>query len=156
MSDEVGFISVDSWSHESFVVPIEQFDFDKMDSPEDFIREQIARKKPITPIIQAWATQIAEHKQADTVRAVIELIQECENPKRRLDEIMLACGITLNEKRETMLSIARKYDVKKQAIHRCVKDVSDRLGLRKTRTMRGDDARRRMSEAYWARHGGKA
>lgn len=147
---EIGFVPIDSWSEESFAVPIQQFNFDAIDSPEDFIKEQIAAKKPIGPVLQAWANSIAEHKQAETVRAIMTLIVAAKKPRQRVDEIAFACGMLLAEG-ETIISMAKKHGISKQAFQRGVVTVCESLGLRKTRTMRGEEAKETMANTNYRR-----
>jgi len=45
--EDVGFINIDSWSEQSFAVPIQHFDFDALDDPEGFIKEKLQAGKPI-------------------------------------------------------------------------------------------------------------
>jgi len=148
MSDqsEVGFIGVDSWGEKSFAVPIQHFDFDRIDSPEDFVRERIAQGKEITPLLHAWAKHLAEHEQAKTVRALIALVIQAKKPRQRIDEIAFACGMLATEG-ATCESLGKKHGISKQAFQNAVEKVCDTLGLRKLRTMRSDEARAKMRKA---------
>ena len=152
MSDhDIGFVNVDEWDHSSFAVPIHHFDFSGVDSPEDMIKQLMLDGSPVLPLVNAWANHIADTKQIETIRFLFSLIQDADNPKRKVDEVMFACGVSFKDKPDTLETIASRYGVEKQAVHRCVKTIRERLSLRKTRTMRSETARKNMSEAYWNR-----
>lgn len=150
MSEDVGFISVDAWSEASFVVPIEHFDFDNLDAPEDLVRQRISEGKPIAELVKAWAGALAEQNQADTVRALLSLIIQAKKPRQRVDEIAFACGMFLSEG-ETIISLAKRHGISKQAFQRGVMTVCETLNLRKTRTMRSDEACKTMRRTNFRR-----
>jgi hypothetical protein len=144
-NNEIGFIPVDEWGEESFAVPIQQFDFNALDKPEDYIREAVKEGREIMPIVRAMVKQMTESEQAQTVRSVLALIVNAKKPKQHVDEIAFACGMSLADG-VTLVSLAKKWGVSKQAIQRNVDSVCDKLQIRKTRTMRSQEARQTMKK----------
>jgi hypothetical protein len=145
MSEQIGFISVDQWDEQSFAVPIEQFDYASLDKPEDYIREAIAEGRDVMPIIQGLAALTVERRQVEAIAKVMGLIRGAQKPKQRVEEIEFACGLSIADG-VTLISLAKKYGVSKQAIQRNVDVICDALQIRKTRTMRGTEAREKMSK----------
>jgi hypothetical protein len=147
MSDDFGFIPIANWDEgQSFVVPIEQFDYASMDSPEDYVREAMQQGKPLSPIILGMVECAIAGRQVETVRKLMVLISDARKPRQRIDEIAFACGMSLADG-VTLVSLAKKWGTSKQAIQRNVEAVCDTLQIRKTRTMRGQEAKEHMRKA---------
>lgn len=145
MSEEGAFdIPVGFADDVSFAVPITHFNHAEIDSPEDHIREAIALHKPVMPIVARLASGLIQIRQVDAIRSVLALIVEAKKPAQRVDEIAFACGMSLADG-ATIISMAKKHGVSKQAFQRGVMRVCETLQLRKTRTMRDDDAREKMA-----------
>jgi hypothetical protein len=145
MSDDPAFeIPVGFADDVSFAVPIAHFNHGELDSPEDHIREAVAQRRPVMPIVLRLASDLIARKQVESIRAILALIVEAKKPAQRVDEIAFACGMSLADG-ATIISMAKKHGVSKQAFQRGVMRVSETLQLRKTRTMRDEDAREKMA-----------
>lgn len=144
MNDDAFEIPIGFADDVSFPVPIQHFDHSRLDSPEDCIREAIRDKKPIMPIVVQLAAALIQHKQIETIRAMLALIVDAKKPAQRMDEIAFACGMALADG-ATIISMAKKHGVSKQAFQRGVMRVCAALELRKTRTMRDEESRQKMS-----------
>jgi hypothetical protein len=124
------------WRKDSaFVIASEEFKY--ADPTESIIRE---------------AEEILEER-ADAIRAeainrVLEFIITAENPALEAHRIALAGGLGL------ILGIngsdvAKKFGITKQAVQQGVDRFCKEVGLRKTRAMRDEDAREKMSNSNY-------
>jgi hypothetical protein len=134
------------WRKDSaFVIASEEFKY--ADPTESIIREALAAGR-----LEAALEEILEER-ADAIRAeainrVLEFIITAENPALEAHRIALAGGLGL------ILGIngsdvAKKFGITKQAVQQGVDRFCKEVGLRKTRAMRDEDAREKMSNSNY-------
>lgn len=125
-------------------VRIEYFDFDSLDTIDDLIREELARKGTVRALFkQILACEIAKARSEAAVKVLSHIIEE-EDSGLAACQLAFACGMTILMKK-TMTEVAASYGISKEAMQQGVDRRCEDLGLRKTRTMRDDDARQLMS-----------
>lgn len=147
MSEDPAFeIPVGFADDVSFAVPIAHFNHGELDSPEDHIREAVAQRKPVMPLVAKLCKVLIEREQVVAIKKVLGMVSKAKKPRKRVSELMFACGMYENDPRVTIYSLARDYGVSPQDIENGVNEVCDELGLRKTRTMRSEEAKKEMSK----------
>jgi hypothetical protein len=122
-------------------VPISHFDFSDMDSLEDTVRELLKEGKPLGPLFHRLQYDQACEERGAAVRSVLAEILSADKPGLHAWAIAFAANMTTGQ---TLEDIAERYGQSKQAFQERVEIVSEKLELRKTRTMRSDEAREKM------------
>lgn len=144
-SPDVGYIPIDNWDEgESFAVPIEQFDYSKLDKPEDFIIEAVKQGRDIRPILRGIVASISGYKVAATMALLLAEIQTAKKPRMIADQIIWATGMNLLNSAGCE-EIAKSYGISKQAFVQGAHRLCERLDLKANRNMRDSKARAKMS-----------
>lgn len=145
MSD-IAFIPVGKWETETFEVhPVYHFnhdeiDFANMDKCEDIIRDAVVTKEPVMPMMVAIVETLASQRMA----FALAMVMDAKKPRMAIHQIICAAGLAL-EYGKTEQDYAKSYGVSKQAFQQGVERMRDKLGLRKTRAGRSDEAKAKMS-----------
>lgn len=141
---ECGFVS-DGATPEA--VATTGFDYPP-DTLADQIREAIARDLPLEPIINAALEETAMQLRAEGMDAVLSILLGAANPRLAAAQLAFAGGLHA-QIGESGPQIAKRFGITKQAFQQGVEEFRKRLGLRKTRTMRSDEARARMASSNY-------
>ena len=145
-SPVVGYeIPLQNWDEESFPVPVEQFNFDSLDRPEDFIVEAVKRGESISELLSSIVNRVAAIKSATKIAALLSLILESKHPRMVVHQIIWVTGMTLLDG-APITELAAKYGVTKQAFEQGAMRVCEKLDLRPSRHMRSEEARENMSK----------
>lgn len=153
-------LAFESFSEEeSFPVPITFQDHSDLDSLEDRAREALAEGKSIASIVEAMVQQFEkeceQRLRAEMVKLVVAEILDAENPAMSAYALAFTCNLHLLQGM-SMPEIAKRFGVRKQALHQLVKKHRARLGLTWVRVpnMRSAEAREKMARRNY-RHGGR-
>jgi hypothetical protein len=150
-SPEIGFeIPISAWNEEAYPVAIENFKFHELDKPEDFIIEAVKQGRNIEPILKCFVHQISSMKTAANIAALLTLILEAKQPRMIAHQIVWATGMALMDGTPTT-SLAKTYGVSKQAFEQGAMRVCEKLNLRPCRNMRGEQAKKNMSQRNYRR-----
>lgn len=134
-------------------MPVEQFDYSRLDKPEDYIKEAVSEGREVMPIVMAMVRQREAEIRREGAVAILSEIVESDNPKRMAMVMCVAAGVNLVMGKSGP-QIAKELRITKQALQQAVERFRRRMGLPKTRTMRSEAARKAMAEAWSAHHGG--
>jgi|SRR5215211_3319077 len=131
-----------------FVIATEEFDYAYLDRPADFIIEALKAGKDIQPVISEIVAEREDAIRAETIVRTIEFIITSDNPSLETHAIALAggLGVLLGL---TGSDVAEKFGVSKQSVQQRVKRFCKAVGMRKTRAMRDDEAREKMSNSNY-------
>lgn len=151
---EVGYIPVSDWEDESFAVPIEHFDFAKLDKPEDYLIQIVLESfrgafkgdlpTRVRGILQSIVKRDCEAVVAAKLASFISIILEAKQPRMLAHQIVWATGMTTMDG-EPITKLAKRYGVSKQAFEQGAMRICEKLNLKPCRHMRDEQARRNMS-----------
>ena len=148
MNDEYGFTD-DAGGHH--VDRMESFDFDSLDSLKDQIREALAQGDgALKSLITNLITDQGHERSNEAIARIICLIADARRPRLIADQLAWVSGMSINGGM-SMPALAHRNHVTKQAFSQAALRLARKLGIRKSRAMRTDAARRSMAAAYRAR-----
>lgn len=142
---DVGYISLDKFESDSFSVPIQHFDYDRLDSPEDILIETVKAGGDVALVLRCIIERVSATKTASKMAALISIFLESQNPRMIAHQIVWATGMTLLDG-APITELAAKYGVTKQAFEQGAFRVCEKLDLRPCRNMRDKNARETMSK----------
>jgi hypothetical protein len=151
-SPDVGYeIPISSWDEDAYPVSIEQFRFQDLDKPEDFIIEAVKENRDIGPILKSLVNRVAAQRAAAMLTAFVCMVREAKKPRMIADQIVWATGMTLLEG-ASCEDLAKSYGVSKQAFVQGAHRVCDKLNLKPCHNMRDEKARASMSKRNFRRN----
>lgn len=135
------------------VVPafIEEFDWTRLDSLEDEIRQGLKDGKSVVGMVRELVEIESSDRVTRSVAAVIALIAESKKPKLMIDRIAYITNMPINQG-VSISELARKHKQTKQAFSQAAIRLAVSLGLKPSRQMRSIKARKSMAKAYRERH----
>jgi hypothetical protein len=146
---DVGFVSVDAWSEESFVVPIEHFNFDAIDQPEEFIREIILSGEKVMPYVEATVqARLRTEKGQAVIRVLQEIVDSNTEAGKTAWAIAAASGMALGMGLNMKQIAEDILHTEKQGFHQLVQTMADRLHLPMPPSVRTELACVNMKESY--------
>ena len=127
------------WTEESYAVPIVHADIS--DKLEDVVAEYVERGSPITPLVVAAARRMARDESGRILCRAMAMVLDAKNPHLFVHQLLWSLGMA----DETCPALAKRYGISKQAFDQGAQRISESLGLRKSRMMRDEQSRKRMS-----------
>jgi hypothetical protein len=129
----------------------EDFDFDSIDSEEDQIRQMLKDGATAEEIVRKFGRGFIEREVEKGLCVILAIIQRHERPMFFLDQLCWHIGVALSNG-QSVIDLARKYGISKQAFTQATKRSVKKLCLpkksTKTRTQRDLNARQNMRAAY--------
>lgn len=119
------------------------FDYGCLDEAEDFFREAIAAGRPLGPLIEGMVSAYVCEVRCELVVQLVSMLVRKEKKALAVYALADACGLG-NVLGLSQTEMARRLGVTKQDVQNMSEEFSKFLGLRQTRTHRGEEAKRRM------------
>ena len=160
MPDPLICLPVSDWHDEAFSVPISgavgfegeavpvpvvDFPFEALDSPEDAVKEALRNGVPLRACIEGLVRARESEIRSDAVKYVLAQIVATKNWLKAAFEMCIACGLA-NQMGWTQPEMAKRLGISKQALNQGVKKVRLEFGMRQTRVMRDEEAKAKMSK----------
>ena len=137
------------WAEEiAHAVSVDQFNFEGLDRIEDQILEEIQQGRSVAGFIKGLAEQFMIRERLEVCSKLLALITTHRKPGLAADQLACAAGLYLTAD-IPWPALAKKHGVSKQAFEQGVERYRETLGLRKTRTMRDDQARHTMRQSNY-------
>ena len=127
------------WQDRSEVVPIVDAELPE-DSLDDFIRDIHKAGGSVEPLLEAEIEHRVSAEAARLMCKALTMVLEARSPRMFILQLMFAAGMT----ERSGSSLAAEYKVSKQDFQQGSRRIMEKLGLRKTRTMRDVKAREKM------------
>jgi hypothetical protein len=127
-----------------FAVKIDVLDFDGLDSIDDHIREELAKKGTAENFIRKLIAFELQKIRSETVVALLSQIITANDSGLAAVQLCFAAGMMLTADKSGT-DYASEYGISKQAFEQGVEHYRAELGLGQTRVMRNKEARDRMS-----------
>jgi hypothetical protein len=148
--DNGGLFRVPAEWHEDqrHAVRIENFDFSKVDSFDDLVREEIALTGSARRIFDKMLALEASKVRGEVVIAVLSEIIQAKDPRQACLCLAIASGMMLTAEKSGPAH-AKDLGLSKQDIQQGVEFYRRKFGLRKTRTTRDEKSRDLMRQANY-------
>jgi hypothetical protein len=127
-------------------VRIENFDFEGLDSLDDKIREELALHGSCAGFFRRMVALAVDETRSEITVAILDQVLHDPNFKRAAIECGFACGM-LATAGKSGTEYAKDFGVSKEAFQQGIKSRADKLGLRKSATMRDAIACGHMRQA---------
>jgi hypothetical protein len=145
-------IGIDTWSEEAFVVPIQHFSFDAIDTPEEFAREIILSGEKIMPYVEATVqTRLRTEKGQAVIRVLQEIVDSNADAGKTAWAIAAASGMALRMGLNMQHIAEQILHTEKQGFQQLVQSMSDKLGLPLPQSVRTEMACDNMKDSYQKR-----
>jgi hypothetical protein len=141
-------IAVEWHDDQPFNVQIENFNYAGLDSVEDVIRECLAKKEALKPLLQQIFREELQLEHIRTIGSVVGICLAASKPGMAVYQIAFATGMTMGIT-ETGPQIAKRFGVSKQDFQQGVDRFAERLNLRKNRAMRSGEAKEKFSKTHY-------
>jgi hypothetical protein len=130
------------------LVQCKGFDFSGLDSLWDCLVERAATGLGVEPVLEEWFRERKVEACCDVIARVLEFIITSDRPKWVAYQLAVACGMDITMGLSGP-AIAGLFGDSKQAFFQGVERLRDELGLRKTVSMRDEEARGNMRKANY-------